>query len=654
LDNSLVVALAAPIVWAVSRWRWTRPAEAHLLWLVLLVRLVSPPMAEWPLSISEMRALVAPSAGSPLASVVSENLDDDVAATDRMARFNLAALLAPADLEMGPLSEAGDLSSSSEAFRRARRSLVGIWLAGTLAIMLVTLFRLRHLRRLLRRSEPASPSLKSLVDDVADRSRSRSVAVRTSDALTSPCVACLGRSVLLWPAGLERRAPEAAVESMIAHELAHLSRRDHFVVWLELIASWLCWWNPLFWLVRWRMHETRELACDARAIESKRTSRRDLAEILVQLTHGVHPAASAVSTVGTGFAARLSLRRRLTMLFDERVSGRTSLAGLGLAVVMAVAAAPRLSWSDEDAVEAAPATEAATEEIEVGVSAVPSLEQAEDAIDLDVEDAIVLWQKLAQVSEDESPEPVEVVVEGLDAALSSSEEPGTDVASPTNSDGKPRPTAKVRSLKIGNVLLNIRDVGDGTLMIEAVRNDGDHAKRSVKILRWDDANGPPKGMSSVSADNLAPPTAELHAIMGDVMRLKMDRPLAEADVQARRAVKAAQEAHHRAKLAIEIANGPRSEDVVIGVAAPQAESADRDSELELAEINIEEKRILLEGAQAELAASPESGAAKREVKLAELAVRRAELERAKIERNQKRERDGVEKGAVKNLQLRTH
>jgi beta-lactamase regulating signal transducer with metallopeptidase domain len=41
---------------------------------------------------------------------------------------------------------------------------------------------------------------------------------------------------------------------VLAHELAHLRRRDHWVRGLELVVSVLYWWNPLVWWVRRRLH----------------------------------------------------------------------------------------------------------------------------------------------------------------------------------------------------------------------------------------------------------------------------------------------------------------------------------------------------------------------------------------------------------------
>ena len=48
LESSLIATLLALIAVAASRWRRTGPAVLHALWLVVIVRLVIPPLVEWP------------------------------------------------------------------------------------------------------------------------------------------------------------------------------------------------------------------------------------------------------------------------------------------------------------------------------------------------------------------------------------------------------------------------------------------------------------------------------------------------------------------------------------------------------------------------------------------------------------------------------
>src|SRR5262249_14789874 len=106
--------------------------------------------------------------------------------------------------------------------------LLGAWAAGAL------FFAWRQLRETLRfarftaKAQPAGESLLAEVAAVANRLGVRTPSVRVLPGLTSPVIWCLWRPILLWPAGLECRLKGDGKRAVIAHELAHLRRRDHW------------------------------------------------------------------------------------------------------------------------------------------------------------------------------------------------------------------------------------------------------------------------------------------------------------------------------------------------------------------------------------------------------------------------------------------
>ena len=71
---------------------------------------------------------------------------------------------------------------------------------------------------------------------------------------------------------------------MLAHELAHLRRGDPWVARLLLVAGWLWWWNPLYWLARRRLDIEAELACDAWVVWALPDDRFVYAETLLDVS----------------------------------------------------------------------------------------------------------------------------------------------------------------------------------------------------------------------------------------------------------------------------------------------------------------------------------------------------------------------------------
>ena len=52
-------------------------------------------------------------------------------------------------------------------------------------------------------------------------------------------------------------------DAVLAHELAHLKRRDHWVRRLEAIVLGLYWWYPGAWWARRQLERAEEECCDA-------------------------------------------------------------------------------------------------------------------------------------------------------------------------------------------------------------------------------------------------------------------------------------------------------------------------------------------------------------------------------------------------------
>ena len=49
---------------------------------------------------------------------------------------------------------------------------------------------------------------------------------------------------------------------VLAHELAHVRRRDYMVRWLEWLACVCFWWNPVVWWAQRNLRAMEEICCD--------------------------------------------------------------------------------------------------------------------------------------------------------------------------------------------------------------------------------------------------------------------------------------------------------------------------------------------------------------------------------------------------------
>src|SRR6185369_10279081 len=185
------------------------------------------------------------------------------------------------------------------------------------------------------------------IDATAERLGLRPPRAVLARGILSPFMWCVGRLRLIWPEAMAGNADVSRSRGVIAHELAHVRRRDHWVAWLELVAGCAWWWNPLFWFVRRRLRESAEMACDALAIGTCPTRRKEYAELLLEHSAGFKTGMPApVLAISTGTPR--SFERRFSMILTERVSGKHSWRGAAAACTLALLALP--GWSAGQAV----------------------------------------------------------------------------------------------------------------------------------------------------------------------------------------------------------------------------------------------------------------------------------------------------------------
>jgi bla regulator protein blaR1 len=105
--------------------------------------------------------------------------------------------------------------------------------------------------------------------------------VRRSGAIVAPMLIGAWRSRVVVPIDFEIRYGEEERQLTLAHERAHLARRDILVN--AFAAIWLClaWFNPLMYWAIGRLRLDQELACDASVLARSKTPPRRYADALL-------------------------------------------------------------------------------------------------------------------------------------------------------------------------------------------------------------------------------------------------------------------------------------------------------------------------------------------------------------------------------------
>src|SRR6185312_12506361 len=133
-------------------------------------------------------------------------------------------------------------------------TLISVWACGFFAIALMRFRAWRRIRAALRSSTP--------IDIPA------AVEVRSEPGLLEPGVVGIFRPTLLLPEGIVENLTPPQLEAVLAHELAHIRRRDNLTAALHMLVEAIFWFHPLVWWMGSKLVEERERACDEEVVRS--------------------------------------------------------------------------------------------------------------------------------------------------------------------------------------------------------------------------------------------------------------------------------------------------------------------------------------------------------------------------------------------------
>ncbi|MDX9971520.1 MAG: M56 family metallopeptidase [FCB group bacterium] len=330
-QNALGATVLAGAVALLTRFVRLRPAVAHVLWLLVILKLLAPPLLvlPWPSA--------PPAAATPIAETSSD--------TPRLVLRNTSAVPAeaPASGISAPAVPDKSLYERWLAWARTavtRESLQSLitrtWLVGALAMAVLQLAWLVRLRLGLRKGL-APPSW--LVDELQNLAEQLGVSPPRAVVRSTGSPLLVGgiRPTLVLPVSLLEQLDTSGWKSVLAHELIHLKRRDHWTGWLELAAACLWWWNPVFWYARRRLRESAEYACDAWVVRLLPENRRAYAESLITVVASLTRHPLPVASIGMAAHGRRIFERRLEMILREAVPHRLSrlaVTGAALAALL--------------------------------------------------------------------------------------------------------------------------------------------------------------------------------------------------------------------------------------------------------------------------------------------------------------------------------
>lgn len=305
------LAIALPlglIAWWLQK-RGRQPFLAHLLWLVVLIKLVTP--ALYSLKLEAPADGGSADIGVPYLPMTGET-----------------AMIAP--------------DPAWWAMLDWQVVAVGFWLAGSMLAFAWSISRAWRFQRLLEAtSETVDPGLQAVgLQLSATLGLRRTPSIMATAANISPMVWWIGGPVHIYlPRSMIREMNRAELCDILAHELGHVGRGDHYVRWLECLVGVALWWNPVAWWARRNLRACEEICCDAFVLSKTEASRDAYAGALVSAMEllaapTIRPGALA-SHVNGGF-----IERRIRMILSGQKVLQTPRWVRGLVLISAALLLP--------------------------------------------------------------------------------------------------------------------------------------------------------------------------------------------------------------------------------------------------------------------------------------------------------------------------
>jgi probable HAF family extracellular repeat protein len=340
LGNGVVVAVLAPLVMLVER-IVRRPALANRLWLLLMLKLVTPPLFTLEQPRPAPKAKVTVNEVAPPALAKAAGPSARVPSTS--ARLAPQAHRTPARVAgLGSLRRVAVTAGVPRWFP----TVALLWLGGSVAALFSSSARLVRARLLLRAAQPAPDEMQQRVRMLARRyGLPHCPDLVLLPGVLSPALwAAGGRHVLLMPCGLWDRLDDDGRDALLAHELAHLRRRDHWVRLLELVVVSVYWWFPVAWWVRRALRESEEMCCDAWVLWAVPGGARSYAKTLLDAVDFLAESAPLRLAGASGMGDFSTLKRRLDRIMVSRTFARVPRGAaaslLGFAAVLLPLAPP--------------------------------------------------------------------------------------------------------------------------------------------------------------------------------------------------------------------------------------------------------------------------------------------------------------------------
>lgn len=294
---TLLIVLVASVVRCFGR---NHPHFAHALWVVVLLKAITPPLWSSPSGLFSRLQSPPPKDEIPIESPIGKSstpepsptashfpyellsesdFDPDLASTTspshspsphQSSKWDPVLLDSFPDEELQPAEKETRATTEPVPSETPLWKFVAIvvWLLGSLGSFLIAWARWLSCRREIHRAEKVChPAAEQLIEQLRSRlGIRRPVGLIISKSRIGPAVLGIVRPTILIPARIIEGKTPRDLEPILAHELLHVRRGDLWVGWLLVLVQSVWWFHPLVWWAGRLLKREAERCCDEEVV----------------------------------------------------------------------------------------------------------------------------------------------------------------------------------------------------------------------------------------------------------------------------------------------------------------------------------------------------------------------------------------------------
>lgn len=320
-----------------------RPHLSHLLWLVVLLKCVTPPIVATPWSVlgwadqglhanaRHTESQFAP--GDPTQTAIRPS--DGMWPTDESIAMPLMETIPSQRANPG-----GTLLVKNEI--NATFVLLSVWAIGTVLVFMTFFVRcIRQMNVVIRDRSENQQAIDQMVADLARRIGLRGrVEVVLTRSNVGPAVVGLFRPKIILPSAIVDGRDVSELEPILAHELVHIRRGDLWLGAAQWVIQAVWWFHPLVWLGNRMMNRDAERCCDEEVIAELRYSPARYARMLLDVLSRKQEITPMSSFPGVRPVDVTSQRLERIMRLGQGSLRRTPRLYVVFAIALAVVALP--------------------------------------------------------------------------------------------------------------------------------------------------------------------------------------------------------------------------------------------------------------------------------------------------------------------------